>query len=141
APHGLNLDEAAIAAALVRAPNAAPQRVADRTCQLLQRLHQHEQSPAPDCAPLRWSMATWLQRRDWAPSDGVAPHAARRALAQASSESATAPANTLTTTLWAPLQRQATALLDQQLRELHQQRVQDGAVLVLDNASGEVLAW
>src|SRR5690606_14347075 len=46
APHGLNLDEAALAAALVRAPNAAPPRVADRTCQLLQRLHQRERSPA-----------------------------------------------------------------------------------------------
>jgi penicillin-binding protein 1C len=141
APHGLNNQEAALAAALVRAPNAAPERVAERTCSVLQSLHAQQKMPAPDCAPLRWSMAGWLQRRDWVPSDGIAPHAARRALAQAAGDRALFHPGSLTTTLWAPLQRQATELLKQQLRELHSQRVQDGAVLVLDNASGEVLAW
>ena len=44
-------------------------------------------------------------------------------------------------TLSAPLQRFAVATLTQQLRELHGRHVQDGAVVVLDNASGDVLAW
>ena len=35
APHGLNRREAAIAAALIRGPNADPRRVADRACWLL----------------------------------------------------------------------------------------------------------
>ena len=82
-----------------------------------------------------------LRRRDWAPSDGIAPHAARRALAQASGDHAHFSPAEVRTTLWAPLQRVASDLLTQQLRELHSQRVQDGAVIVLDNASGEVLAW
>jgi penicillin-binding protein 1C len=141
APHGLNNQQAALAAALVRAPNAAPDRVAARTCSVLHSLHRLQKIAAPDCAPLRWSMAGWLQRRDWAPSDGIALHAARRALAQAAGDRAEFHPGALTTTLWAPLQRQATELLNQQLRELQGQRVQDGAVLVLDNASGEVLAW
>jgi penicillin-binding protein 1C len=141
AAHGLNNQEAALAAALVRAPNAASDRVAARTCSVLQSLHTLQKMPAPDCAPLRWSMASWLKRRDWAPSDGIAPHAARRALAQAAGDRGEFHPATVTTSLWAPLQRQATELLNQQLRELHSQRVQDGAVLVLDNASGEVLAW
>ena len=51
-----------------------------------------------------------------------------------------APA-TLTTSLSAPLQRFAVSTLSQQLRELKGRHVEDGAVVVLDNASGEVLAW
>ena len=141
APHGLDQTEAAITAALVRAPNAAPERVAARACSVLQSLHAADQAPAPNCAPLRWGMAARLQQRHWAPSDGIAPHAARRALAQAARDQPSLHAAELRTTLWAPLQRQALALLTQQLRELHSQRVRDGAVLVLDNASGEVLAW
>ena len=141
APHGLNNEEAALAAALVRAPNAAPERVAARTCKVWQSLATAERAPTPNCAPLRWGMAARLQRRDWSPSDGIAPHAARRALAQAMGDPTAHHPTELRTTLWAPLQRQAIGLLTQQLRELHSQRVSDGAVLVLDNRSGEVLAW
>jgi penicillin-binding protein 1C len=145
APHGLNNEEAAIAVALVRAPNAAPDRLAARACSVWQSLSATERAPAPNCAPLRWGMAARLLQRHWAPSDGIAPHAARRALAlaqaQAAGDQPTFNPAELRTTLWAPLQRQAAALLDQQLRELHSQRVSDGAVIVLDNASGEVLAW
>lgn len=141
APHGLNHEEAALAAALVRAPNAAPDRVAAHACSVLQSLNAAARAPAPNCAPLRWGMAARLQQRHWAPSDGIAPHAARRALAQAAGDQTTFNPTELRTTLWAPLQRQAVALLDRQLRELHSQRVADGAVIVLDNASGEVLAW
>lgn len=141
APHGLNHEEAALTAALVRAPNAAPDRVAARACTVWQSLNAATRAPVPNCAPLRWGMAARLQQRHWAPSDGIAPHAARRALAQAAGEQASFNPTELRTTLWAPLQRQAVALLDRQLRELHSQRVADGAVIVLDNASGEVLAW
>jgi penicillin-binding protein 1C len=45
------------------------------------------------------------------------------------------------TTLSAPLQRFAVQTLQQQLRELQARHVEDGAIVVLDNASGEVLAW
>ncbi|EER57562.1 penicillin-binding protein 1C, partial [Acidovorax delafieldii 2AN] len=44
-------------------------------------------------------------------------------------------------TLRAPLQRVAVQTLSQHLRELQGRHVEDGAVLVLDNATGEVLAW
>jgi penicillin-binding protein 1C len=47
----------------------------------------------------------------------------------------------LRSTLDARLQRLAMAALRQQLAELRGRKVEDGAVLVLDNASGEVLAW
>ena len=45
------------------------------------------------------------------------------------------------TTLRAPLQRFAVQTLQQHLRELRGRHVEDGAIIVLDNASGEVLAW
>ena len=141
AAHGLDNTEAAIAAALVRAPNAAPERVTARACDLLRQMHAAQRLPAPRCEPLGWGMASRLQRRDWAPSDGIALHAARRALAQAAGDRTRFSPAEVRTTLWAPLQRVANDLLGQQLRELHSQRVQDGAVVVLDNASGEVLAW
>ena len=50
-------------------------------------------------------------------------------------------ARALRTTIDAALQRQALQLLKQHIKELHGRHVEDGAALVLDNASGEVLAW
>jgi penicillin-binding protein 1C len=141
AAHGLDNTEAAITAALVRAPNAAPARVTARACDLLRQMHATQRLAAPRCEPLGWGMDARLRRRDWTPSEGIAPHAARRALAQASGDRTDFSPADVRTTLWAPLQRVASDLLTQQLRELHSQRVQDGAVIVLDNASGEVLAW
>ena len=47
----------------------------------------------------------------------------------------------MTTTLRAPLQRFAVQTLDRQLRELQGRHVEDGAIVVLDNATGAVLAW
>ena len=70
----------------------------------------------------------------------MAPHAARRALAQAQ-QGGDGTVAQVRTTLSAPLQRFAAQALTQHLRELQGRQVEDGAVLVLDNASGEVLAW
>lgn len=142
AAHGLDDDEAAITAALVRAPNARPEQVVQRACGVQQALRRAAGQAAPDCLGIRLLTDAALRSRRWAPDDGVAPHAARRALAQWQAQpGAQTPPAQLRTTLWAPLQRQAQALLQRQLRELQAQRVEDGAVVVLDNASGEVLAW
>ncbi|MBS7777122.1 penicillin-binding protein 1C [Acidovorax sp. CCYZU-2555] len=145
AAHGLDAREAAIAAVLVRAPNAAPQRVAQRACALLEKL----QARKVDCGALQLFTESSLQQRQWPAAEGVAPHFARRVLAQAvqtATESGRTDAGQelparLRSTLSAPLQRQAMRSLQQHLRELQGRNVEDGAVLVLDNASGEVLAW
>ena len=47
----------------------------------------------------------------------------------------------ITSTLRAPLQRFAVQTLQQHLRELRGRHVEDGAVVVLNNATGDVLAW
>lgn len=139
APHGLQDSEAAIAAALVRAPNARPALVAQRACGVLKAMRGTK--AATDCVALDMQTELALARRAWAPSDGIAPHLARRLAAAASRETpAEAPA-TLPSTLDASLQRLARQTLRQHIRELHGRNVEDGAVLVLDNASGEVLAW
>ncbi len=92
-----------------------------------------------DCDALDLFVSAALQRRGWAASEGVAPHFARRALAQA--EGGVPPPARITTTLRAPLQRFAVQTLEQHLRELQGRQVEDGAIVVLDNATGEVLAW
>ena len=131
AAHGLDAREAAVAAALVRAPNAAPAQVAQRACGVLKTLQQ----AAADCEALDLFTTGALQRRAYAASAGVAPHVARRLA------SALPSASSITTTLRAPLQRFTLQSLQQHLRELSGRHVEDGAVVVLDNASGEVLAW
>jgi len=145
AAHGLDEREAAVTAALVRAPNAAPARVAQRACGVLRAMNpaaaarpaSAARSSAPDCDGLDLFVTAALQRRDYAASEGIAPHLARRVLASAASS--TPPR--IRTTLDASLQRYALQTLQRHLRELRGRHVEDGAVVVLDNASGEVLAW
>ncbi|KAF1022147.1 MAG: Penicillin-binding protein 1C [Paracidovorax wautersii] len=147
APHGLDEREAAIAAALVRAPNAAPARVAQRACGVWREMLRAQRRPAEgsaaDCATVELLTQAALLRRPYAASSGIAPHAARqvlRAWPQAHPGGAPLPA-AIATTLDARLQRIAVQSLGQHLRELRRRNVNDGAVVVLDNASGEVLAY
>jgi penicillin-binding protein 1C len=155
AAHGLDEREAAVAAALVRAPNAAPARVAQRACGVLQAMNPASATapaikkaappvsapaarpPAADCDGLDLFVTGALQRRAWPASEGIAPHLARRLLATGG---ATAPTR-VNATVDATLQRFALQTLQRHLRELRGRNVEDGAVVVLDNASGEVLAW
>jgi penicillin-binding protein 1C len=106
-----------------------------------------------DCEALDMFASAALQRRAFEASEGIAPHLARRALKEveaSSSADALTPALSrkegeqgadIRTTLRAPLQRFALATLQRHLKELRGRNVEDGALVVLDNASGEVLAW
>ena len=73
---------------------------------------------------------------DWLGSErspDLAPHLAYKLLRQAGEE--------VQSTLDADLQRFANETLQAQLRGIARQNAEDGAVIVLDNATGEVLAW
>ena len=141
-PDGLDEAEAALAAALLRAPGAAPTLVAQRACGVWQGMAQMKKAPPPDCAGLegmarlalsgglRDAEGGWLGREQ---SPGLAPHLAQKLLKK--------PGERFRSTLDADLQRLARSVLQNHLRELLRQNAEDGAVLVLDNASGEVLAW
>lgn len=135
AASGLDNREAAIAAALVRAPNAPSVQVGQRACTVLQSMD--AAVPAMDCDGVVFFAQAALQRREFMASEGIAPHLARQVLRQ----SRGSMPQKLRTTLRVPLQRMALQSLNQQLRELRGRHVEDGAVLVLDNASGKVLAW
>ena len=161
AAHGLDEREAAVAAALVRAPNAKAAQVASRACAVLKLM----QTQA-DCDSLDLFTTGALQRKAFDASDGFAPHLARRLVSNArgalppqaspsggGSNSAhllpptlgegrgEGSASSIQSTLRAPLQRFAVQTLQQQLRELRGRHVEDGAIVVLNNATGEVLAW
>ncbi|MFY3385588.1 penicillin-binding protein 1C [Paracidovorax sp. MALMAid1276] len=139
AAHGLDDREAAVAAALVRAPNARPALVAQRACGVLRDM-QKAGAVRPDCEALDLFTTAALQRRAFDASEGVAPHFARYLLRQRFGKDGAVPER-VPTTLRAPLQRFAVQSLQQHLRELRGRNVEDGAVLVLDNATGQVLAW
>ncbi|MDO9315982.1 MAG: penicillin-binding protein 1C [Burkholderiaceae bacterium] len=127
---GLDTHEAAVAAALVRGPNASAAVVTQRSCGVLQ-------AQGMSCTGLSALVELALVRRGGPVlGEQLAPHAARYALS-----SVRKPPATLRSTLDASTQRVANAALRQQLVELSGRQVEDGAVLVLDNASGEVLAW
>ena len=142
AAHGLDDREAAVAAALVRAPNARPALVAQRACGVLRDMQQRPGANGArvDCDALDLFTTAALQRRAFDASEGVAPHFARYLLRQRFKDGAAVPER-VTSTLRAPLQRFAMQSLQQHLRELRGRNVEDGAVLVLDNATGQVLAW
>ena len=125
--HGLDRVESALLAALVRSPNAAATRVAKRACGLLDRVEF-------DCLIAEGLASAGLRPgRLERELDGAAPHLARKLLKT--------PGERVKSTLDAPLQRFAQATLQRHIRELRGRNVEDGALVVLDNASGEVLAW
>ena len=145
-PDGLDERESALAAALLRAPGASPQIVATRACGVLQTMAQMKRGSDANCEGLdglaRLALsgglrtqsgvagASWLGAEK---SPGLAPHLAEKLLER--------PGERLKSTLDANLQRFSSTALQRQLRAIVRQNAEDGALLVLDNASGEVLAW
>ena len=123
-PAALSREEAAIVTALLPDPQAPPSVIARRACRLVKT----------DCAAVKLQLAAALDpARAIATDPGLAPHLATRLLQK--------PGMRVTTTLDATVQRVAVAALRRQLIGLGDQRARDGAVVVLDNRSGDVLAY
>ena len=128
-PSGLDEAEALILAALLRAPGASTAQVAQRACVLGDQLR-----AGVSCA----TVTALAQARLTGPF-GVrqvasdAPHVARTLLRPGMQDAVTA--------LDGGLQRFARSTLVHHLDGLGPERVRDGAVLVVDNRSGEVLAY
>jgi penicillin-binding protein 1C len=131
APSGLDAGEAAILASLLRAPTAPPRTVAKRACTLAREL-----DARTDCATIEWEVDAAFSRTASAPASaatGVTPQLVRRLGGTAGS--------VVRSTLDAGLQRFTVAALRRHLAELAERNVGDGAVIVIDNASGDVLAY
>jgi penicillin-binding protein 1C len=127
APNALGLEEALLLAALLKDPNAAPERVAGRACQL------RAIEPAA-CDRIRGlASSAFGPARQLANDPGLAPHLSTKLL--------TSPGMRVTTMIDANIQRLAATALRRQLQGLGASRARDGAVIVVDNASGEVLAY
>ncbi|MFY9259355.1 MAG: penicillin-binding protein 1C [Gallionella sp.] len=127
-PAALDVRESALAAVLLRAPNVPPRRAAERACVLLKQL-----GAAAQCADLEGFAALKLSPPYQIPAPDHAPHLARMLLKTAG--------QTARSTLDADLQRYANQQLRANLLQLEHRNAQDGAVLVLDNQTGQVLAW
>ncbi|UCV13204.1 penicillin-binding protein 1C [Dechloromonas denitrificans] len=133
-PHGLDEREAALAAALLRSPNAAPALVVKRACNLLKEMNRAGECEGLDgfaTQALSGNLRSTEVDRSELPQS--APHLARKLLKQ--------PGEQIRSSLDADLQQFAGDALRRHLTALRRQNVEDGAVLVLDNASGEILAW
>lgn len=141
APSGLDDREAAVAAALIRSPNAPYPKVSARACRILRDMQASSQCTNLDSfvqlAFARPAPATLPVARD----NDLAPHFARRIAAEVHPVAGAR----IRSTLDANLQRFARDTLTRTLVELnaraHPRNVQDGAAVVLDNTTGEVLAW
>jgi penicillin-binding protein 1C len=181
APHALDVLDASLLVALLRAPNAAPTRVAATACALAA-------SPVVQAAVRRTAVAAATLRRPGTGEDAgstvagadAAVGAMRHADADAGAAIAMAPRGSdctllaaraqaalsgppllappvalaphvatrllhapgvVRTTLDAGVQRAATQALAARLAALAGRHVRDGAVLAVDNESGDVLAW
>jgi penicillin-binding protein 1C len=134
-PVGLDAHESAIAAALLRAPNAPAGQVAQRACHLLREM-KVEQA----CVSVLGETILAFARRglNYQSTEQLAPHFARKLLMRYPKITAGMRVHT---TLDADLQRYATQVLRRHLGELSARNVEDGALLILDNATGDILAW
>ena len=135
-PSGLDRSEAAIDVALIRAPNAKPAKVAERACAILK-----DQKAPQECVGLPGVVELALSHTagpvvEVAGSSAapqLAPHLARKLLKTAG--------QSVRSTLDARVQIFAADALRRQLSSLKGRNIEDGAIVVLDNASGDVLAW
>jgi penicillin-binding protein 1C len=129
-PSGLSVAESLVLAALLPSPGADPERVVARAC-----ARAAARAVAVDCAAIRAAAQAMLAggAPPAASDEHLAPQLARELLHDAGER--------VRTTLDVRVQRIAVAALSQQLAGLAARNVRDGAVLVVENATGDVLAY
>ncbi len=164
-PHGLNAAESALLAALIRAPQAPRATVERRACEVLKAL-----DAKGDCGQLafamdRWGSAAVTRRAD----ESIASHVAKylpsppegeglgergkMANAPSSARSGSLPLSpalslrgrggqtAVLSTIDRDLQLAARDAVNKHLQQLSGRNAHDAAVVVIDNATGEVLAY
>ncbi|MBI5849206.1 MAG: penicillin-binding protein 1C [Nitrospirae bacterium] len=126
---GLDEQESVILASLIRSPNAPPDVVAKRACILSESMDQKTQ-----CADLKaFASRSLAGPYGVKQRTGLAPQVAQKLLKTGMTSAAT--------TLDAGLQRFASDTLKYHLAAVKKQNVHDGAVLVVDNKTGDILAY
>lgn len=127
-PAGLSSPESLVLAALLPDPGAAAQRVSARAC-----TRGRELRPVVDCGQVRAAAQEILASDAAMASDSLAPQLARALL--------TRPGQRLRTSIDARIQRSTRDIVRSHISALADHNVRDGAALVVDNATGEVLAY
>ncbi len=125
-PHGLNATESALLAALIRGPQASRAIVEGRACEVLKGL-----DAKGDCAALAYSIDRWSSTSSLrSDAESIAPHVAKYL-----------PPQTTATTLDRELQLAARDAIAKHLPQISGRNAHDAAVVVIDNATGDVLAY
>jgi len=128
-PSGLNERESLLLAVLLRGPNATGESVAKRACALGVAMR-----PPQPCEGLDVLAHEAVEgASNPRPAVALAPHVARMLV--------TAEQRRVQSTLDGRLQAFALDAVNRQLAMLEGQHVSDAAVLVVDNASGEILVY
>lgn len=124
APAALTTDEARLVVALLPDPSASGGEIAARACR----------GRPTACGRLRELANAMIgNQRQLALDPNLAPHLSVKLLVE--------PGLRVSTTLDRDIQAMATVALRRQLLGLGADRARDGAVIVVDNASGDVLAY
>lgn len=134
--HGLSQAESLILAVLVRSPNADAARVIRRACALSDSMGLGLAHPAIASRAAAAVNRPYFIR----PSAALAFHVMQRVFREARARGGTVP-DRIVCTLDRELQQFALDTLGRHVLSLRPQNVQDGAALVLDNRTGEVLAY
>lgn len=125
--NGLNESESAILASLIRSPNAHIDDVAKRACALNAAINTQN-----NCEDIKAAAKSTLSTPYSIKQQlTFAPHVAHQLL----------KSGKVISTLDGKLQRYAAEILQHQLNQIKNQNVRDGAVLVLENKTGDVLAY
>lgn len=129
-PHGLNEAESLVLASLIKVPSSSKNRVAKRACYLSKVLKSYI-----GCEQLKVLTKEVLSRPYFIKYRyNLAPHISKKLKPKIKD-------NSITTTLDRDLQSLATDILHRHLLEIQDKNVQDGAVLIVENKTGHVLAY
>ena len=127
-PSGLDESESLVLASLIRSPNAQVGDVVKRACALGDSLKLQILCESIKILAQKLSAPYYIK-----PRIALAPHVARELLKKEGER--------VISTIDGRLQRFATEVLKYQLNLLKNQNVHDGAVLVMDNKTGDILAY
>ena len=128
-PSGLNEEESLILASLVRSPNASIEDVSKRACML--RTSLKSQARCEDIAML--AQKTLAGPYSVKQRIALAPHVAYQLLKRYKA--------IVASTLDGDLQHFATEVLKHHIMAVRRQNVNDGAVLIVENKTGDILAY
>lgn len=133
-PRHLSLYESVVLTVLIRAPNATAEKLLRRAC-----THLHLLKPRENCGENIHSVIQQVLKKNYSIQALVqeAPHVARQLQAMGEFKER----SDIKTTLDLSLQKMASESLRKQVLGLKEQNMNDGAVVILENATGDVLAY